>query len=287
MAVDAVNLPFNATILKDHFLPALPGSSPPDDQGFWVIIRGGEIVVKEEGGSLVLPYGPFPLSKEALKREVYLGLWQGKPLRAALVGKETELSSPLVPEPFNFTVERLDDKLLTLGGIAQHIFHWQRLSNVCSFCGSAMEDIAGTWGKKCLSCKHEHFPHIHPCAIILVRKGDEFLLTRKPGWPEGRYGLVAGFLDIGESLEECAAREVLEETGIRIKNIRYVGSQNWPFPSQLMAGFVADYAGGEIVVDGVELEDARWFTAEQWPCALPGKRSIARWIIDTYALNES
>jgi NAD+ diphosphatase len=108
------------------------------------------------------------------------------------------------------------------------------------------------------------------------------LLTRKAEWPPGRYSLVAGFLDFGESLEECAIREVREETGIGIKNVRYVGSQNWPFPAQLMAGFVADYASGGIKVDPDELEDARWFHVDALP-SLPTKRSIARHIIDTFA----
>jgi NAD+ diphosphatase len=141
--------------------------------------------------------------------------------------------------------------------------------------------MASAWGKRCTGCAAEHFPHIHPCAIVLVRKGNELLLTRKAEWPAGRYSLVAGFLDFGESLEECAIREVREETGIMIENVRYVGSQNWPFPAQLMAGFVADCAGGEITVDTNELEDARWFHLDALPL-LPPKRSIARWIIDNF-----
>jgi NAD+ diphosphatase len=90
---------------------------------------------------------------------------------------------------------------------------------------------------------------------------------------------------MGEALEECASREVLEETGIRIKNVQYIGSQCWPFPSQLMAGFVADYAGGEIKVEEAELEDVRWFSRENPPGGLPPQRSIARWIIDRYMLD--
>jgi NAD+ diphosphatase len=120
-----------------------------------------------------------------------------------------------------------------------------------------------------------------------VKRGNEFLLTRKSVWPAGRYSLVAGFLDFGESLEECVQREVKEETGIEVRNIRYVGSQNWPFPSQLMAGFIAEYAGGEIAVDHEELEDARWFCVNAMPASLPAERSIARWIIDSYVLGKS
>ena len=144
-----------------------------------------------------------------------------------------------------------------------------------------MTPMTGSWGRFCSSCGYEHFPAIHPCSIVLVRRDDQFLLVRKKEWAAGRYGLVAGFLDMGESLEECAIREVREETGIEICNIRYVGSQNWPFPAQLMAGFVADYADGDICADPHELEDARWFPADALP-NLPTRRSIARWIIENF-----
>lgn len=116
----------------------------------------------------------------------------------------------------------------------------------------------------------------------MIRRDNQLLLIRKPEWAPGRYGLVAGFLDVGESLEECAVRETREETGIAIKNIRYVTSQCWPFPSQVMAGFVAEYAGGTLCVDGNEVEDARWFSLDSLP-TLPARRSIARYLIDTCA----
>lgn len=148
-----------------------------------------------------------------------------------------------------------------------------------------MAYLSGTWGKRCLSCSHERYPAVHPCAIVLIRRGDEFLLIRKPEWGEGRYSLVAGFLDFGESLEECAVREVKEETGVDITNVQYVGSQSWPFPSQLMAGFVADYAGGKVVPDTTEIADARWFSRQTLPISFPPYRSIARWIIERYAFN--
>jgi NAD+ diphosphatase len=107
------------------------------------------------------------------------------------------------------------------------------------------------------------------------------LLTRKAVWPPGRYSLVAGFLDFGECLEEAVVREVLEETGVLVNNVRYVGSQSWPFPSQLMAGFTAEYVSGEVVVEEKELEDARWFPLTALP-ALPPKRSIARYLLDNF-----
>jgi NAD+ diphosphatase len=118
--------------------------------------------------------------------------------------------------------------------------------------------------------------------IVLVRDGDRVLLARKAGWAPGRYALVAGFVDNGESLECCVQREVREEVGVEVDDIQYVGSQNWPFPSQLMVGFVARYAGGDVTVDAEELEDARWFRRTELPQG-PSRHSIAGHIIDRYA----
>jgi NAD+ diphosphatase len=119
---------------------------------------------------------------------------------------------------------------------------------------------------------------------VLVKRADEFLLVHNAQWPTGRFSLVAGFLDFGESLEECVKREVLEETGITVKNIRYVGSQNWPFPGQQMIGFIADHAEGEPRPDGVEVVEARWFTVETMPRYPGGIRTIARWIMKNYCV---
>jgi NAD+ diphosphatase len=118
--------------------------------------------------------------------------------------------------------------------------------------------------------------------ITLVRDGSRVLLARKAGWAPGRYALVAGFVDNGESLEGTVAREVKEEVGVDVTDIQYVGSQNWPFPSQLMIGFVARYAGGEIAIDKEELEDARWFDCDKLPNG-PSRHSIAGFIIANHA----
>jgi NAD+ diphosphatase len=282
----AVNLPFNATVIAAGFTPAPPGTADDGAPGAWAVLRGGALVVEERGGALVLPEGERPHWLPAGQEALAIGRWHGRPLRAARMAAQDPLPSPFMAEPFNASGERLDDATLTLGGMAQQVLHWERNSRFCSRCGSLLERLPASWGKRCTPCGVEHFPHIHPCAIVLVKRGDEFLLARKPEWAPGRYGLVAGFLDFGESLEECARREVREETGVEIGAIRYVGSQCWPFPSQLMAGFVAEYAGGGIRVDPAELEDARWFRADAMPASIPPRRSIARWIIDRFAIGD-
>lgn len=281
-----VNLPFNNEVIREFFVPLLPGASQPEGNGHWVLLQGNALLaVVDESGALSLPCGELPASLQLSGEPLCIGFWHGIPLRLAAVSRSAEVPALFIVEPFNAAGDRLDDAMLSLGGIGMQILHWLKKNRYCSCCGGELEPPAGSWGKRCRSCSYEHFPSIHPCAIVLVRRGEEFLLARKSEWLPGRYGLVAGFLDMGESLEECAAREVLEETGIIVNNIHYVGSQCWPFPSQLMAGFVADYAGGELRVDKTELEDAGWFCRESLPAGLPPRRSIARWIIDRYMLH--
>lgn len=276
-----INLPFNFALIKDTFELHHPSQQESPDSGFWAIIQGNDVVLVQGESGLALPEGDLPGWMVSKQPPICIGNWRGKPLRAFSISSKLTLETPFTTEPFNAIEERVDNQTLTLTGLAKQILHWERQSRYCSACGAKTEPIHGGWGKKCNGCNAEHYPHIHPCAIVLVRRGDEALLVRKPEWQPGRYGLVAGFLDFGESLEECAIREVKEETGIDIENVRYVASQNWPFPAQLMAGFVADYAGGDIVVESNELEDARWFSIDALP-SLPPKRSIACWIIDNF-----
>jgi NAD+ diphosphatase len=124
-----------------------------------------------------------------------------------------------------------------------------------------------------------------PAIIVAVSRGEQILLARASRFPEGLYSVIAGFVEPGESLEECLGREVREETGIEVDNIRYFGSQAWPFPNSLMVGFTADYAAGEIVIDRDEIVEAGWFSAKSLP-TIPEKLSIARRLID-YSLAET
>ncbi|MCM2264318.1 MAG: NAD(+) diphosphatase [Desulfuromonadales bacterium] len=268
------HLPFNRTCLDGRFHLAVPGADPGGD-GVWVAVRGGELLVAGLPERPALPEGKFVWGEG-----IYLGSWDGRPCRLARPSRETPLPEGLRAESLLAADPALPIELLSLGGLARMVLYWERHSRHCPACGTVMERVSGEWGKHCAACATTLFPQIAPCAIVLVRRPGEVLLTRKPEWPPNRYSLVAGFIEFGECLEEAAAREVLEETGVRVCNVRYVGSQSWPFPSQLMAGFVADYAGGEIVVETRELADARWFPVDALP-DLPPKRSIARYILDS------
>ena len=271
------HLPFNQTALATEFSLESP-ERDPGGAGAWVLLHGGELLVTD-GPAPALPEGALP--PVAGGEPVYIGRYRGQPCRALALPREAPLPAGLHGESLLAADPALSLPLMSLAGTAGQILHWLKNSRFCDRCGGGTMPVPGGWGRRCDACGYTHFPHIHPCIIVLVRRGSELLLTRKAEWPQGRYSLVAGFLDVGECLEEAVHREVLEETGVRVSNVRYVGSQCWPFPSQLMAGFVADYAGGELRVEEAELEDARWFSIDALP-ALPPKRSIARYILDHF-----
>lgn len=272
-----VDLPFNRASLRDNFQPATPDQDPGGD-GVWLLLQGMNLLTINGEHEPELPDGDSPFLTTT-SPPLYIGQWQDRPCRILDIPDGTTLPPQLHRQPLRATEPKLPIKLLSLAGIGQMILHWEHSSKRCDNCGSKTIRLANEWGKECQACNEHHFPRIHPCVIGLIIKGDEILLARKGEWVDGRYSLVAGFVEFGECLEEAMARETAEETNIQIKNIRYIGSQSWPFPSQLMCGFVAEYAGGEIELRDQELADAKWCKLDQLP-TLPPKRSIARHLID-------
>jgi NAD+ diphosphatase len=280
----SVYLPFNRDCVGDAFVPAKQGGTLPEASGYWLIVQHQGLVVVPDGEGFRLPTGPRPAVLDGAPAEPFwLGTFNGIPCWTAALPREATLPAGLRREtlvPMQGT--KLPDELLSLGGMAMQALWWESTSGHCPRCGERTERIGGEWGKRCPKCHYEHYPHLHPAVIVLVRDGDRCLLARKAEWAPGRYALVAGFVDNGESLEGAVRREVKEEVGVDVDDVRYVGSQNWPFPSQLMVGFVARYTGGDVTVDREELEDARWFPVGQLPIR-PSRHSIAGFILQNYA----
>lgn len=281
---DLINIPFNHSFVKNQFVPATPEYAPHSlEAGYWAIIQGNSIFLQHVNGLPTLPLGALPDWLEPPELPLTIGEWQGKPLRIFSADKDCRVRHPFIAEALNAAIQTIDNATLGIGGLARQVLNWEEQSRFCAVCGGKTLPFTQEWGRQCSACSAKQFPKISPCAIVLVKRDNEVLLVRNAQWPAGRYSLVAGFLSMGESLEECAAREVKEETGVDVTDITYVGSQSWPFPSQIMVGFVAQYAGGELSVDYTELEDACWFPISQLP-TLPPTRSIARRIIDTFAV---
>ena len=179
--------------------------------------------------------------------------------------------------------ERLGDDKWQQAAKAQELENFHRLHRYCGICGSEMQ-TASEISLKCSCCGHEIWPSLSPAMVVLITRnnGKEALLVHAANFSHAEvHALVAGFVETGESLEECVAREVSEETSIEIKDIRYIGSQSWPFPGQLMIGFTAEYKSGEIALKDGELSSAGWFTRTNHP-PLPSLPSLSRKIIDLW-----
>ena len=167
-----------------------------------------------------------------------------------------------------------------LAGKGAELLYWDQNTRFCGVCGGTnkwMTDIS----KKCTECGKEWWPSAATAIIVRIQRNDSILLVRARNFRGNHYGLVAGFLETGESLEQCVKREVQEEVGIKIKNLKYFGSQPWPYPFGLMVGFTADYVSGEVKIQQEELSKSGWFGRKEMP-AIPGKMSIARKLIDDW-----
>ena len=270
-------LPFNRTALEKNFELETP-SQDPGNPGFWLLLQGTHLLL-DDTAECSLPRNELPVELGDSQRATYIGRWMGTPCRLLAISQEAQI--PTFVRSVNILAKEpgLPLSLLSLAGLGNAVLHWEKTSRCCDNCGGMMERIGGEWGKKCRACGAIHYPRIHPCIIVLVRRDDQLLLVRQAVWPVGRFSLVAGFVEFGENLEEAVTRELYEETGIKVTNIRYQGSQSWPFPSQLMTGFTADYCSGELKIQTEELEEGGWFSIDNLP-QLPPRRSIARWLID-------
>jgi NAD+ diphosphatase len=175
---------------------------------------------------------------------------------------------------------------------ALSLARWHSRHRFCANCGHTTEIVRGGWSRRCPACDAEHYPRVDPVVIMLAEHEGRLLLGRQPHYPTGRYSALAGFVEVGETLEAAVARELNEEAGIRVRNIRYVASQPWPFPSSLMFGCHAEADGAELTIDTAELDDARWFTRDEVVAALqeasdapfqaPPKAAIARTLLERW-----
>ena len=253
------------------------------DPTWWFAIRGNELLVRVEADAARLPEGGewTEWGWEAQRSHHQLGEWAGRFCYAAELAADAE-----PPEGWRFIGLRalwglVDEPTWHFAGRAVQIVDWDRTHQFCGRCGSPTGRQETELARRCPTCGMTHFPRLSPAVIVLVRRGDRILLARSPHFPPRMYSTLAGFVEPGESLEQTVEREILEEVGVAVTNVRYFGSQPWPFPNSLMIGFTADYAGGELTPQPGEIEDAGWFSAEDLP-VIPPRMSIARKLIDSF-----
>ena len=179
-----------------------------------------------------------------------------------------------------------EEKEFFRAGRAFHLMDWQRANRYCGVCGSKTSYDPAEGAMRCPCCGEIYYPVISPAIIVAVEKDGKLLMGHGANFPPGRFSVLAGFVEPGESLEECVRREVYEETKIRVKNIKYFGSQPWPFPRSLMLGFNAEWESGEIEVDGLEVTQASWFAPDEIPDVFRGL-SISWKLIENFIKNHS
>jgi len=242
---------------------------------FWFVFCGEDLLLTNE---FTLPRGETPPVEARACSVIRLPELEGEECR-------TFCAAPPFPEtlkPLNLRkcFRVLPAAHYAMAGKARELLYWDANSKYCGVCGGPMRfhtDIS----KRCEHCGKEVWPPLAIASIVAVSRGDKILLVQSRNFRADFMGLVAGFVETGESLEECVRREVREEVGIEITNLRYFGSQTWPYPCGLMAGFHADYAGGEIKLQCSELRKGGWYGPDELP-RLPGKMSLARLLIDDW-----
>lgn len=249
----------------------------------FVFVSAGQVLVKDDGRLLRAsgaleggrhPHGG-PLHLDEPDRGVGVLEWDGQmppPPGSRLLGLRPGLG---VLEP--------DEA--RLAGRARQLLEWRQTHRFCGRCGTPTELGPRGSSLRCPSCGLDHFPRVAPAVIVLVHDGDRALLGRHPRLPDGMYSTLAGFVEPGESAEETVHREIMEEAGVRVTDLRYRTSQPWPFPHSLMIGYLARYAGGELRMEEEELEDLAWFHRDDLP-RIPPPVTIARRLIDAWLRDE-
>ena len=262
------------------FLPSLVPPGAASSSSIIFAVRGSELLVAENGVPLPTVSRSEELAIEGSASH-YLGRLDGLDCYAIDIDDVTEPPEGMSFSPLRPLFTRLDEHEFALAGRAVQIVEWHRTHRFCGRCGNPTEHADGERAMGCPACGLLAFPRVSPAIIVRITRGDEILLAQGRRFPGVMYSVLAGFVEPGESLEQCVHREVREEVGIEVENVRYFGSQPWPFPHSLMVGFTADYAGGELSPDPEEIADAGWYRADALP-PIPPSMSIARKLIDDW-----
>ena len=248
---------------------------------YWFLFHDNDLLVKEIGGiSKVLSASVIEKLRLTLSNPQYIGFFYGQECFVA------QIDSKIIPEEFSWKslrslFETMETECFGTACRAFHIFNWLKTSKFCGCCGNPMNISQEELAMICPNCSHTVYPRISPAIIVAVTKDDKILLARSNRFPPNRYSVIAGFVEPGESLEECVQRELKEEVGIKVHSINYFGNQPWPFPDSLMIAFTAKCSTEELQIDNQEIVEAGWFSADNLP-EIPDKISVARKLIDWF-----
>ncbi len=233
--------------------------------------RSNELLVSEDGREVA--------AQSSADEPLAIGRWRGMHVVACRAGARESAADGTRWAGLRSLFGVMSDELVAIASLGNQLLEWDRTHVHCGACATPTTRQANERARRCTACGLSAYPRISPAMMCLVTRGDKILLARNVNFPAGRYSALAGFLEAGENIEDAVHREVREEVGVTVKNLRYFASQSWPFPNSLMIAFTAEYAGGELAPNGHEIAEADWFDANNLP-QLPPKVSIARALID-------
>jgi NAD+ diphosphatase len=273
--------------MENRLIPSVEAPPKKLEPAWWFLFMSDKMMVAEADEKISVPCftNPAELGLEPI-REWYLGTLAGRHCYCAEISETSSVPPKMAFRGLRYLYGRLEEFLHRIAMKAVHMIDWDRTTRYCGYCGMETIRARGMIAKECPCCELLIFPRISPAVIVLVERENRVLLARVKRFTSELYSVLAGFVEPGETLEEAVHREIEEEVGIRVKNIRYFGSQPWPFPDSLMIGFTAEYESGEIKIDEAEIVNAGWFDPERLPI-IPGKISIARKLIDWFVAARS
>lgn len=260
-----------------------------EESAYWFVFHRDRMLI--DSATQDLPMIPSAASAEDLGlyplRTLCIGHYNGKPCFAVDVSMGIPPSRAMRFSELRPLIGVLPERLFGLAGTAFQLIHWERTWRFCPYCAAPLNPKQGERAKTCHACGFIGYPPISPAVIVAVVRDGKLLLAHSSRFRAGLYSVLAGFVEAGETLEECVQREIREEVAIEVADIRYFGSMPWPFPHSLMVGFTARYASGEIVADTIEIDDAGWFGPDELPATLPLHGTLSRQLIDWFIAKAS
>jgi NAD+ diphosphatase len=255
------------------FTPAVTLVSAATPQAWCFAFVEGQLLLSEADG--VIAPQPWSLFEPLQPTRHYLGQLDGIDCWAFTL---RDVPPGFKRTPLRAAMMQFGEPLMGVAGRAAQVLEWDRAHRYCGVCGAPTEVQAGERSRKCTACGHTAYPRLSPAMMVLVWREGEVLLARSPHYVPGVYSALAGFVEAGESIEQCIHREVAEEVGVRVTDLRYYGSQSWPFPHSLMVAYTARWTGGDIVRQEDEIEDAQWYALDALP-KIPPRFSISGHLI--------
>ncbi len=272
------------------FYPGIQ-NQPPQNGGqtsLCFALKNGRLLIKTDNDRVRIPEcRELAGCALSLIRRQYIGRLDKRPCFAAEIASGDPPAAPWALKPLRSLLTRLDEGEIWAAGRANQLLFWQQTHAYCGACGCRTEEKSDEQARICPDCGLINYPRVTPAVIMAVTRGERILLARSKRARTPFYSVLAGFVEPSETLEQCVEREVCEEVGISVQNLRYFGSQPWPFPNSLMIAFTAEYAGGEIQVDPGEITDAAWFDRTGLPAQIPPPLSIAGQLIAWFAQNSN